>query len=138
MFLSKLGKKKKISEEKTKPLNLGKDFQHQIPGYDTLYRMTVHLFLVCRCLLIIIENDRCQHLNLRLNSHSLPTLQMIQGGCEPPHKLCPGHIHEVPLYSNISYCSPRISASFQTTGQLGIPNVALVKILTELPVSKLA
>lgn len=42
------------------------------------------------------------------------------------------------LHSSVCYCSPRILGSFCSTGQLGIPNNTLVKIVTELSVFKLA
>lgn len=52
--------------------------------------------------------------------------------------LHPGPIQAATFYSKVCCCSPGILGSFYSTGELGIPNIILVKMVTEITVSKVA
>lgn len=123
---------KRPSEEKTKPETLGKDFW-QIRFLTTTscigWHFTSSLFVD-----IIDYNANTWTWGLIPIPFTLCKWYRVDAN----HQLCPEHPYKVPFYSNISYCSPSITDSFHTIRQLGIPNTALVKILTELPLSKLA
>lgn len=60
------------------------------------------------------------------------------GWLQTAPKLYPGPVEEARFYSKVCYCSSGILGSFYSTGQLGIPNITLVKIVTEISVFKLA